>query len=395
MSNRALFLRHLAPTSPSPLMIEVERAEGLYFYAPDGKRYLDMISGIAVSNLGHRHPAVLAAIQAQLDRYLHVMVYGELVQSPQVRLAEALARQLPKGLSSVYLVNSGAEATEGAMKLAKRYTGRPEIIACHKAYHGSTQGALSLGGEAFRQAYRPLLPGIKHIHYGSFRDIAQEIGPQTAAVFIEPVQGEAGVVYACPAYFQALRQRCTEVGALLVFDEIQTGLGRTGRLWAFEHYGVAPDVLLLAKSLGAGLPLGAFISRPEVMQCLSQAPVLGHITTFGGHPVSCAAALAQLDEIIHTQVYAEAEEKGLYLTRQFKHPAIREIRQKGLMIALVVESFAVLKPVIDRALELGVLTDWFLYCDQAMRLAPPLNISQTELDEAAQLLNQAFQESFS
>ena len=368
-------------------MIEIERAEGVYLYDTDGKRYLDLIAGIGVSNVGHRHPRVLAAIREQLDKHLHLMVYGEYVQGPQVLLAQALAQTLPAPLESVYFTNSGTEAAEGAMKLAKRYTGRAEIIACHGCYHGSTQGALSLSdAEIFKQAYRPLLPGVRHIHYGSYRDLA-EISSQTAAVFIETVQGEAGVRVACREYFRALRQRCDETGTLLVLDEIQAGFGRTGTFWAFEQFGIVPDVLLCAKGMGGGMPIGAFIASREIMSVLTHNPILGHLTTFGGHPVSCAAALATLqiiqDENLLAGVAAKAQ---LFRDLLAGHPSVRQIRNQGLMMAVEFESFEVLKLVIDRAIERGVITDWFLHCDNSMRIAPPLTITEEEIREACEII---------
>ncbi len=389
ISSRQVFLNHLAQTSPSPLMVEVAYAEGIYFYSPEGKQYADLISGIAVSSLGHRHPRVVEAIKNQVDKYMHVMVYGELIQSPQNTLAQKLTALLPAHLNNVYFVNSGTEATEGAMKLAKRYTGRSEIIACHQAYHGSSQGALSLGEEVYRQAFRPLLPDIKHIYYGSYRDIEQEITERTAAVIIEPIQGEAGVIKACKPYFEALRKRCDDTGTLLIFDEVQSGFGRTGKLWAFEHYGVTPDILLLAKSLGGGMPIGAFISSKEIMHSLTNQPILGHITTFGGHPVSCAAALASIEVLTESQLYLEAEAKAQHFIKHLKHPKILQIRNCGLMMAVAFESFEVLKPIIDKALELGVLTDWFLYCDNAMRIAPPLTITFEQIEQVCSILLEA------
>ncbi|HAI74658.1 MAG TPA: aspartate aminotransferase family protein [Microscillaceae bacterium] len=388
-SQRALFLQYLAQTSPTPLMLEVSRAEGVYFYDPQGKAYIDLISGISVSNIGHRHPRVLQAIQAQLDKYLHVMVYGELVQSPQNELAKALIEQLPSPLDNVYFTNSGSEAIEGAMKLAKRFTGRTELVSCFNAYHGSTQGALSVSGqEQFKNKYRPLLPDVRHIVYGSFRDLEQ-ITSHTAAVLIETIQGEAGVQVACAEYFQALRQRCTQTGTLLILDEIQAGFGRTGQLWAFQHFGVVPDILVLAKGMGGGMPIGAFISSRQVMEALKENPILGHITTFGGHPVCCAAALANLQVIVDEQLAEQAEAKADLFKQYLKHPAIRGIRHKGLLMAVAFEDFPLLKKIIDHAIQLGVLTDWFLYCDNAMRIAPPLTITPAEIEKACQLILQA------
>ncbi len=389
-SPRQLFLDNLAQTSDFPLMIEVERAEGIYFYSPTGQRYTDLISGIAVSNVGHRHPRVVEAVKAQLDRYMHVMVYGELVQGPQNQLAAKLTENLPSPLNHVYLVNSGTEATEGAMKLAKRYTGRPEVIACHKAYHGSSQGALSLGDEAFKRAYRPLLPDIKKIHYGSFSDL-EKISERTAAVIIETVQGEAGVIVACQAYFQALQQRCKATGTLLILDEIQCGFGRTGKLWAFEHLDIVPDILLLAKGMGGGMPIGAFVSSREIMSVFKNNPILGHITTFGGHPVSCVAALASLEIILEEKLYEQAERKASLFKKYLKHPRIRQIRNRGLMMAVEFGSFDELKRIIDQAIDLGLLTDWFLYCDNAMRISPPLIIEEPQIEEACQTLLEAIE----
>ena len=387
ISQRQLFLHHLAQTSPSPLMLEIERAEGVYLYSPTGKRYIDLISGIGVSNVGHRHPKVMAAIQNQLEKYLHLMVYGEYVQTPQVALAKKLTEVLPKNLDSVYFVNSGSEAVEGALKLAKRYTGRQEIISCHKAYHGSSHGALSVGGsEAFKQAYRPLLPAVRHIHYGSYSDL-DKISAKTACVIIETIQGEAGVKVACSNYFRALRKRCSQTQTLLILDEIQAGFGRTGKLFAFEHFDILPDILVLAKGMGGGMPIGAFIASKEIMQSLSHNPILGHITTFGGHPVSCAAALANLEIILSENL--EVEKKADLFKALLKDSAILSIRNKGLMMAAEFESFEVLKPIIDKAIDLGVITDWFLFCDNAMRIAPPLTISYQEIEESCQIILKA------
>ena len=379
--------------------MEIERAEGVFLIGTGGERYMDLISGIAVSNVGHRHPQVLTAIQAQLDKYLHLMVYGEYVQSPQAQLAEALAQtltgprfdNLPKltdgPLDTVYLTNSGTEAVEGAMKLAKRYTGRTEFISCFDSYHGSTQGALSLAGdENFKRNYRPLLPDVRQIQHGSWPAIEQ-ISCRTAAVIMEVIQGEAGVRVPDPAYLQAVRQRCIDVGALLIFDEIQTGFGRTGSFWAFEDFGpVMPDVLLCAKGMGGGMPIGAFISSAEIMSVFRNNPVLGHITTFGGHPVSAAASLATLNVILTGRLHQQAEAKGQLIRQLLVHPAIREVRGKGLMLAAEFASFAVLKPVIDRAITRGIITDWFLFCDNSMRIAPPLIITEDQIRDACAVI---------
>jgi acetylornithine/succinyldiaminopimelate/putrescine aminotransferase len=390
ITHRQLFFQHVAQTSDFPLALEIERAEGIYLYGA-GQRYIDLISGIGVSNVGHRHPRVLAAIQEQLDKYLHLMVYGEYVQTPQVDLAHALAQTLPEPLSSVYFTNSGTEAIEGTMKLAKRFTGRREIISCFNAYHGATQGALSLSGsENFKRSFRPLLPGIRHIQHGDWQHL-EKITKKTAAVIMEVVQGEAGVRVPKAGYLQAVRQRCTEVGALLVFDEIQTGFGRTGTFWAFEDFGVVPDVLVCAKGMGGGMPIGAFISSPDIMSVFKTNPILGHITTFGGHPVCSAASLATLRVIQDGKLHEQAEAKGQLFKQLLVHPAIKDVRGKGLMLAAEFESFDVLKPVIDRAIlngpsSPGVITDWFLFCDNSMRIAPPLIITEEQIREACAVI---------
>lgn len=382
MNNRQLFLTHLAQTTDFPLMIEIEKAEGVFLYGPDGKQYLDLISGIGVSNVGHRHPKVLAAIQAQLDKYLHLMVYGEYVQQPQALLAQALTQTLPDPLDNVYLVNSGSEAVEGALKLAKRYTNRRKILSCENAYHGSSHGALSVGGnEQFKRAYRPLVPGIRQIAYGN-QDHLEAITTDTAAIILETVQGEAGVRVADRAYFQALRQKCNETGTLLILDEIQAGFGRTGTFWAFDDFGIQPDILVCAKGMGGGMPIGAFISSREIMSVLKNNPLLGHITTFGGHPVSAAASLATIQIIQDEALVAAVADKANLFKKLLVHPKITGIRNKGLMMALSFESFEVLKPIIDRCIDNGVITDWFLFCDNAMRIAPPLTISRAEIEFA-------------
>ncbi|KAA9327604.1 aspartate aminotransferase family protein [Hymenobacter busanensis] len=392
LTPRQLFLRHQAQTSDTPLLLEVERAEGVWMYGPAGQRYLDLISGIGVSNVGHRHPRVLAAIQQQLDKYLHLMVYGELVQTPQAELAHALHHTLPAHLDNVYLVNSGTEAVEGALKLAKRHTGRTELVSCLNAYHGSTQGALSVSGsENFKRSFRPLLPDVRHIRYNATEDLAQ-ITERTAAVIVETVQGEAGIRVPENDYLQHLRRRCTEVGALLILDEIQCGFGRTGTFWAFEQFGIAPDILLCAKGMGGGMPIGAFIAPQAMMHGFKSDPVLGHLTTFGGHPVSCAAALATLRVIQDEGLLADVAAKAARFRSQLVHPAIRGVRGLGLLMAVEFDSYAVLKPIIDHALaHEGVLTDWFLFCDNSLRLAPPLTISAAEIDWACAALLRAIE----
>lgn len=386
MTNRQLFLQHLAQTSDFPMMLEIERAEGVYLYDTAGKAYIDLISGIGVSNVGHRHPNVLTAITAQLHKYLHTMVYGEYVQSPQVLLAKALSETLPKPLESVYLVNSGSEAVEGALKLAKRYTGRAEIISFQNAYHGSSQGALSATGhEPFKQNFRPLIPGFRHLRFNEPTDL-DFINEQTAAVLVEVIQGEAGVEPGDVAFVQALRKKCTDTGALLMLDEIQTGFGRTGTFWAFEQYNIVPDVLISAKGMGGGMPIGCFISSPEIMGVLRNNPILGHITTFGGHPVSAAASLATLRTIIDQKLMDGVAEKEALFRSLLIHPKIKNVRSMGLMMAVEFESFAEVKAIIDRTMELGVITDWFLFNNRSMRIAPPLIITHEEIKKACKVI---------
>ena len=389
-THRQLFQKHMAPTSDAPLALEIKSAEHIYLTDVDDKKYIDLISGIAVSNVGHRNPEVVQAIKDQLDQYMHLMVYGEYIQSPQVLLAEALAKSTnTNSLKQVYFTNSGTEAVEGAMKLAKRYTKRREIIACHNAYHGATQGALSLAGdEEFKNSFRPLLPDVRHIQHGCIEDL-QKITSKTAAIFIEIVGGEAGIRTAPKAYFKALRARCTEVGCLLVLDEIQTGFGRTGTFWAFQAMDIIPDILLSAKGMGGGMPIGAFMANESVMQTLSYAPVLGHITTFGGHPVSCAASLATLKYIQKNQLLDQIEEKHQLFKDLLVHPIIKEFRGVGLMIAVEMQDFKTVKAVIDACIRDGLITDWFLFCDNSLRIAPPLVITLDEIKMACNILLQA------
>lgn len=382
MNNRQLFLSHLAQTTDFPLLIEIEKAEGVYMYGPNGEKYMDLISGIGVSNVGHRHPKVLKAIQNQLDKYLHLMVYGEYVQSPQAQLAKAICDTLPESLDNVYLVNSGSEAVEGALKLAKRYTGKPKLVSCVNAYHGSSSGALSVGGnEIFKRGYRPLLPGVSNIQYGNLEDL-EKIDSDTAAVIVETIQGEAGIRVGTQKYFKALRDKCLEMGTLLILDEIQAGFGRTGKFWAFEHFDIVPDIVVCAKGMGGGMPIGAFIANKEVMGVFKNNPLLGHITTFGGHPVSSAASLATIQVLQEENLINQVEEKAELFKSFLVHPKIKGIRNKGLMMAVEFESFEVLKPIIDQAIELGVITDWFLFCDDSMRIAPPLTITKEQIKEA-------------
>jgi acetylornithine/N-succinyldiaminopimelate aminotransferase len=389
---RQLFLANNAQTTGFPLLLEFERAEGIYMYNAAGKPYIDLISGIGVSNLGHSHPRVVDAIKQQVDKYMHLMVYGEYVQTPQVRFAEKLVSLLPDSLQSVYFTNSGAEAVEGALKLAKRFTGRSNIIACKNSYHGSTQGALSvMGNEEFKQAYRPLLPGVQFIHFNEPEDL-ELINDTTACVIIETIQGEAGIRVPDMAYMQALRTKCNETGTLLILDEIQAAFGRTGKLFAFEHFGIVPDILLLAKALGGGMPVGAFISSNNIMSSLKENPILGHITTFGGHPVCCAAGLAALGVLLDEKLYETVPAKEALFRELLVHPAIKQIRGKGLMLALELDNFDLNKKIIDRCIENGVITDWFLHCSNSMRLAPPLIITEDEIRKACSVIIDAISE---
>ena len=389
ISNRELFLKNTAQTSNSPRLIEVERAEGIYLYGPDGQRYMDLVSGFNVSNIGHRHPKVLAAIHQQLEKFMHITVYGEFVQAPQVELATALLEVLPATYGSVYFTNSGAEAVEGSMKVAKKYTGRREIIAAKKAYHGSTQGALSLiGNEEYRTAYAPLLPEVSFIDYNEPSDF-EKISERTAAVIVEAIQGEAGVRVPSKEYMQALRKRCDETGALLIFDEIQTGFGRTGKLFAFEHFDIVPDILMLAKGIGGGMPLGAFIAPKEVMAVIKDNPMLGHITTFGGHPVSCAAAKASLKVIQEENLLDQVTEKANLFRTELDIPQIKEIRGLGLMMCLQLENFDQVYAVSNYCAEKGIIIDWYLHCETALRIAPPLTISMDEIQEACKIIRKA------
>lgn len=387
LSKRQLFLNHVAQTSDSPLMLEVERAEGVYLLGPNGEKHFDLISGVSVSNVGHSHPKVVDAVKQQVDKYMHLMVYGEFIQNPQVQLATKLASILPKSLDSVYFLNSGSEAIEGAMKLAKRYTGRTEIVSFKNAYHGSTQGSLSImGGEVFKQAFRPLLPNIRHLDYNNTEQLNQ-ITSKTACVIVEPIQGEAGVVLPKDNFLSQLREGCSKVGALLVFDEIQTGLGRTGKMFAFENYNVTPDILVLAKALGGGMPLGSFIASKEIMWSLTNNPVLGHITTFGGHPVSCTAALASINVIIEENLIDSVSKKEkIFREILEKHPLVKEIRSKGLLMAVELGSFDKMLDLVKFGVKNGFITDWFLFCDTSFRISPPLTITEEECRLAAELI---------
>jgi acetylornithine/N-succinyldiaminopimelate aminotransferase len=386
-SQRELFLRHVAQTSPAPVGLEIVSAKGVHLKDADGKEYTDLISGISVSNLGHCHPRVVAAIENQAGRYMHLMVYGEYIQSPQVRLAEELAKLLPPKLNSVYLVNSGSEATEGALKLAKRFTGRSEMISFHNCYHGSTHGALSMmGSEFFKTSYRPLLPDTRRLTFNDDQDL-ELITDRTACVLVEPVQSEAGVIAARAEWLQRLRARCHETGALLIFDEVQTGFGRTGSFFAFEQYKVTPDILTLGKGMGGGMPAGAFVSSAEIMHLLTHTPVLGHMTTFGGHPVCCAAALANLEVIRDEKLFERAREIEKTVKEKLVHPLIKEVRARGALVAVDFGEEALNMKVIGSCIAAGVITDWFLFNPNSMRIAPPLIITDEELNHALDVIS--------
>lgn len=391
ISNRELFLKNTAQTSDSPRLLEIDRAEGIYLYGPNGEKYMDLVSGFNVSNIGHRHPQVLKAIQEQLDRFMHVTVYGEFVQAPQVLLATELLEVFPDSFQSVYFTNSGAEAVEGSMKVAKKFTGRREIIAAKQAYHGSTQGALSLiGNDEYRVAYAPLLPEISFIEYNNLPDL-DKISDKTAAVIVEAIQGEAGVRVPSKEYMQALRKKCTESGALLIFDEIQTGFGRTGKLFAFEHFGIVPDILMLAKGIGGGMPLGAFVAPKEMMDVIKSNPMLGHITTFGGHPVSCAAARASLKVIQDEKLVESVERKANLFRAKLNIPQIKEIRGLGLMMCLQLDNFDQVYQVSNYCASKGLIIDWYLHCETALRIAPPLTISEEEIIQSCKIIKEGIE----
>lgn len=388
MNERELFLKHVAQTSPSPLGFEIAKAEGCLLYDVNGKEYIDLIGGISVANIGHRHPKVIDAIKKQLDAYMHVMVYGEFIESPQVQYAKLLVDNLPSSLNSVYFTNSGAEAIEGAMKLAKRVTNRTQIIAFKNSYHGSTQGALSImGDEYWRNAFRPLLPDVLHLEYNSFESL-KEISERTGCVFIETVQAEAGIIVPSKAWMQAIRKVCIETKTLLILDEIQAGFGRTGKFWGFENFNIVPDVLVLGKALGGGMPLGAFIADIKQMGAFVENPVLGHITTFGGHPVSCAAGLAAMKVLIHEKISDSVKEKEQLFTSLLVHPKIKALRSFGLWIAIEFDSFNTNKKIIDACINEGVMTDWFLFRSNCLRISPPLTISTEQIKKACKTILQ-------
>ena len=390
---RKQFLEHVGQTSPSPMMVEVARAEGSFFYTPEGKRYFDLVAGVSVSNVGHANPAVVSAVPQQAADYMHVMVYGEMVERPQVEYARRIAELLPGELNCVYFVSSGAEAVEVALKLAKRHTGRTELISMRRAYHGSTHGAMSMmgtpEGEEWKAEFRPLLPDVKSIEFNSFEDL-EHITERTAGVLCEVVQGDAGVRLPNPEWLRALRARCTEVGALLIFDEIQTGMGRTGEMFASVKYDIEPDVVCLAKAFGGGMPLGGVASNKKILDSFTHNPVLGHITTFGGHPVCCAAGLAALKYLVNNNIVEQVERKGQLFEERLKdHSRILEIRRSGLLLALELGKPEYLYRLMEIFKEEGIMSDWFLYCDTAFRISPPLTISEAEIEECCEIIKRS------
>jgi acetylornithine/succinyldiaminopimelate/putrescine aminotransferase len=380
------FYKYQAQTSPNPLALEITKAEGSYVYDTQGKKYLDFIAGVSANTLGHNHPKVVNAIKAQADQYLHVMVYGEFIQSPQVELSKFLANHLPSSLNSVYLTNSGTEATEGALKLAKRVTGRFEIIAAKNAYHGNTQGSMSVcGKEEQNSAFRPLIPGIRFLEFNNESDL-DLITNKTAAVILETIQGGAGFIEPKNNYLKKVKQKCKEVGAMLILDEIQSGIGRTGKFYGFENYGVVPDILVTGKGLGGGMPIGAFVSSKKNMESLIRNPKLGHITTFGGHPVIAAAALATLQELFQTNLIQDSLKKEKLIRKLLIHPSIIEIRGRGLMLAIVLKDSESVNRVILNGINKGLLLFWLLFEPKAIRITPPLTISEDEIEKGCKTI---------
>lgn len=382
---RELFFKYVGQTSSAPLGIEIKKAEGVFLYSADGKPYIDLVSGVSVSNIGHGNRAVIEAVKEQIEKYAHLMVYGEIIEAPQVMHAELLSSVNDPKLNCVYYVNSGSEANEAALKLAKRVTGRRELISCRNAYHGSTHGALSMmGSESFKNSFRPLLPCVRHIGFGDFGDL-ELITSDTAAVLIEPVQGEGGVILPPEGYMELLRKRCDQTGALLIFDEVQTGFGRCGSMFAYQKSGVVPDMMTLAKALGGGMPLGALVTSQELMKAWQTDPPLGHITTFGGHPVSCAAAYASLKYIIDNGIVNDVDRKAQRFRDSLAgHPKVKEIRNSGLLMAVDLGDSKAAYNILYRLLDEGVMTDWFLFQPDSFRIAPPLVISDNEIDMAVE-----------
>lgn len=393
MNQRQLFLNHVGQTSAAPLALEIVKANGSRMWDADGKEYIDLIGGISVCNVGHCHPNIVEAVKAQAEKYMHIMVYGELVETPQVAYAKKLTDHLPASLNSVFFTASGSEATEGAMKLSKRYTGRTKIVSFKNSYHGSTQGSLSImGDEYWRNAFRPLLPGIVQLQYNSFEDL-QQITEETACVIAETVQAEAGVLVPVNGWLTALRKRCDETGTLMVLDEIQCGFGRNGSLFAFEQFNVVPDILLLGKALGGGMPLGAFVADKKIMDSFTHNPVLGHINTFGGHPVCCAAGLAAFNVLLDENLVATVEQKEQLFLSNLHHPVIKAVRSFGLMMAVEFENFETNKKIIDALIENGVFTDWFLFASNCLRIVPPLVITEDEILRATEIMHAVLKKS--
>jgi acetylornithine/N-succinyldiaminopimelate aminotransferase len=392
LSNRQLFFENIAQTSETPLAIEIERASGCWLYSPDGKKYFDLIAGVSVSNTGHNNPSVIRAVKKQIDKHMHLMVYGEFIQKPQVKLAEKLCSYLPGNLSSVFYTNSGSEAVEGALKLSRRYTGRPEIICFRNAYHGSTMGALSvIGSESMKRAFRPLIPAVKQLEFNS-QDSVDEISRETACVLIEPIQSEAGVILPEEDFLEKVRSKCSEMGAMLIFDEVQTGFGRTGNLFAMDYFGVIPDIVVFAKGFGGGFPLGAFVSSKEIMSSLLNNPVLGHITTFGGHPVSCSAGLASVEFITRNNLVSNALKTGNLFKKLLVHSSIKSVRGVGLLMAMELENAGIVRQVISKSADKGLVTDFFLFNDKCIRISPPLVITEEETEFACNILLEALDE---
>lgn len=393
ISNRELFLKHVAQTSPKPMDLEIVKANGVYLYDSNNKAYMDFISGISVSNVGHCHPKVVKAIQQQAEMYMHLMVYGEYVQSPQIKLAKALTDLLPPNLNSVFYTNSGTEATEGALKLAKRVTGRTEIICFKNSYHGSTQGALSvMGNEEFKQAFRPLLPGVKILTYNSVEEVEEHISEKTACVILEPIQSETGYTVASNEFLKATESSCKRNGALLILDEIQNGFGRSGTFFAFEQTGIVPDILLLAKGMGGGMPIGCFISNQKLMNEFTHSPVLGNINTFGGNAVCCASSLACLQVIQEVKLLENIESKSNLLRSLLKHSAIKNIKGKGLMFSIDFTDTDLNFKIIESCISKGLIVDWFLFNSHSMRIAPPLIITEDEIKKACAIIMEAIEE---
>ena len=386
LTERQIFYNHIAQTTDEPIGLEIVEAKGIYMIDKDGKKYIDLISGVSVSNIGHRHPKVVEAVKNQVDKYMHLMVYGEYIQSPQVKYAELFLEQLPEQFDNIYFVNSGSEANEGALKLAKRYTKRSEIVSFTNAYHGSTAGVLSvLGNEYFKSAFRPLVPGVSFIDFNDETQL-NAITEKTAAVIVEPVQAEAGIITPENNFLQKLRKRCDEVGALLIFDEIQTGFGRTGNLFAFNTYNIEPDIFTIAKGMGGGMPIGAFVASKKIMSVFKDNPILGHITTFGGHPVSAAAALASLNVLLDEKIIFDVNIKGELFRKLLVHDKIKSIRGVGLFLAVELENYAQIRKLLDLTIKNGLVFDWFIFNDNHFRISPPLNITNDEIKIACEII---------